>query len=207
MTHELRAVNQNLDDLVKKRTEALDKSRSELEKANHTLEQMARKDPLTGIWNRRHYDEAIEIEWRRGLRSQKPITLMILDIDNFKQYNDCYGHVAGDECLIKIAQAVHALFRRSGDLTIRFGGEEFVVVMPAAEKDEATKMADEILERIAQLNIPHERSPVISRVSVSIGVTSMVPEHHHSFEELLLTADKALYQAKSAGRNRYQYLN
>jgi diguanylate cyclase (GGDEF)-like protein len=206
MTQELKAINQNLDDLVKKRTEALDESRKELERVNHTLDQMARKDALTGLWNRRHFDEAIEVEWRRCLRYQKPLALMMLDIDYFKEYNDCYGHVAGDECLIKIAQTVNGLFRRSSDLTIRYGGEEFVVVMPEAGKDEATKMADRVLERIEELDIPHERSPVASRVSVSIGVTSMVPEHHRSFEELLLTADKALYQAKSAGRNQYQYL-
>ncbi|HZJ83552.1 MAG TPA: diguanylate cyclase [Clostridia bacterium] len=206
MTQELKAINQNLDYLVTKRTEALDESRRKLEKANHTLEQMTRKDPLTGLWNRRHYDEAIEIEWHGCLRYKRPIALMILDIDYFKKYNDCYGHIAGDECLIKIAQAVDALFRRSSDLIIRYGGEEFVILMPAAEKDEATKMAGRVLEKIEELNILHERSPISSRVSVSIGITSMVPEHHHSYKELLLTADKALYQAKSAGRNRYQYL-
>ncbi len=206
MTHELKAINQNLDHLVEKRTEALNESRIELEKANYTLEQMARKDPLTGLWNRRCYDEVIETEWCRCLRHKKSIAFMILDIDYFKKYNDCYGHAAGDECLIKIAQTVHALFRRASDLTIRFGGEEFVVVMPEMEEDEAKKMAGKVLEGIRELNIPHEHSPVISRVSVSIGVTSMVPEHYLSFEELLLTADKALYQAKSAGRNQYRYL-
>lgn len=206
MTQELKAINQNLDHLVQKRTEALDESSRELQKANHTLAQIARKDPLTGLWNRRHYDEAIETEWRRCLRHKKSIAVMILDIDYFKKYNDCYGHVAGDECLIKIAQAVDALFSRSSDLTVRFGGEEFVVVIPETERDEATEMAGRVLKRIEELNILHECSPVNSRVSVSIGVTSIVPEHHHSFKELLLTADKALYQAKSAGRNQYRYL-
>lgn len=206
MTQELKATNQNLDYLVEKRTQALDESRRELEKANHTLEQMARKDPLTGLWNRRHYDEIIEIEWSRCLRYKKPIALMILDIDYFKKYNDCYGHVAGDECLIKIAQTVHSLFRRSCDVAIRYGGEEFVVIMPETEKGEAIKVAERVLKSVEELNIPHEGSPVISRVSVSIGVTSMVPEHHQAYKELLLAADKALYQAKSAGRNQYQYL-
>lgn len=206
MTQELKAINQNLDFLVKKRTEDLNESRRELEKANHTLEQIARKDPLTGLWNRRRYDEVIETEWQRCLRHKKSIAFMILDIDFFKKYNDFYGHDAGDDCLIKIAHTVHALFRRSSDLTIRFGGEELVVVMPQTEKDEAMKMAGKVLESIEELNIPHERSPVSSWVSVSIGVTSMVPKQNLSYKELLLTADKALYQAKNAGRNQYQYL-
>lgn len=206
MTQELKAINQNLDHLVKKRTEALEESRIKLEKANYALEQVARKDPLTGLWNRRHYNEEIDTKWRQCLRYQKPITLMILDIDCFKQYNDCYGHVAGDECLVKIAQTIQALFRRSDDLVVRYGGEEFVVVMPQAGKDEAIRMAGMILKEIEDLNIPHESSPVTPRVTVSIGLTSMVPEYHRSFEELLLTGDKALYQAKSAGRNQYHYL-
>jgi diguanylate cyclase (GGDEF)-like protein len=206
MTRELKVINQNLDQLVKKRTEALDESRRDLERANQSLQQLVRKDPLTGLWNRRHYDEVIEIEWRRCLRHKKPIALMILDIDHFKKYNDYYGHVAGDHCLIKIAQAVRGLFRRSSDLTVRLGGEEFLIVMPETDKDDAIKMADRLLKEIEELNIPHELSPVIARVSISIGVTSMVPEHDNSYLELLLTADKALYQAKSSGRNQYQYL-
>lgn len=206
MTQELKEINQNLDYLVKKRTEALDESRRELEKANHTLAQIARRDSLTGLWNRRYFDETIEVEWRRCLRHKKSIALMMLDIDFFKEYNDYYGHLAGDDCLIMIAQEVRAIFRRSTDLTTRFGGEEFIIIMPEAEKDEAITMADRVLKRIHELNIPHESSPVISRVSVSIGVTSMVPEHHRSSKELLLMADKALYQAKRAGRNQYKYL-
>ena len=206
MTQELKEINQNLDYLVKKRTEALDESRRELEKANHTLAQIARRDSLTGLWNRRYFDETIEVEWRRCLRHKKSIALMMLDIDFFKEYNDYYGHLAGDDCLIMIAQEVRAIFRRSTDLTTRFGGEEFIIIMPEAEKDEAITMADRVLKRIHELNIPHESSPVISRVSVSIGVTSMVPEHYRSSKELLLMADKALYQAKRAGRNQYKYL-
>ena len=206
MLIELKAINQNLDNLVKKRTEALEKSRKELEKANHALQLISRKDPLTGLWNRRHFDEAIDVEWRRCLRYKKPMALILLDIDFFKQYNDRYGHIAGDQCLIKIAQAIHRLFKRSCDLTVRFGGEEFIIVMPEAGKDEAVRMAARVLKTIEELNIPHECSPVSSRVSVSIGVASFVPEHHYSFEDILQTADKALYQAKNAGRNQYKYL-
>jgi diguanylate cyclase (GGDEF)-like protein len=205
MTKELTAINQNLDALVKKRTEALNESKIELEKANYTLEQMARRDPLTGLWNRRHYNETIELEWRRCLRHQKPITIMVLDIDYYKMYNDCYGHVAGDECLIKIAQTIEVLFGRSSDLVVRYGGEEFVIVMPEAGETQAIQMARKVLKSIEALNIPHELSPIAPRVTVSIGVASMVPEDHRSYGDLLLSADKALYQAKSAGRNRYHY--
>lgn len=206
MIEELKTINLNLDDLVKKRTEALNESRIKLEKANHALEEISRKDPLTGLWNRRHYDEVMIFEWNRCLRYQKPVTLMILDIDNFKQYNDCYGHMAGDECLITIAQTLQDLFRRSGDLVVRYGGEEFVIVIPEADKEEAMNLAAKVINRIELLNIPHESSTVIPRVTVSGGVTSMVPAHDCAHEALFLTADKALYQAKSAGRNRYQYL-
>jgi diguanylate cyclase (GGDEF)-like protein len=206
LTQELTMINQNLDDLVKKRTQALDASRKELEKANLSLEQMTRKDPLTGLWNRRHFDAVIHTEWRRCLRYQKPIAVMIFDIDYFKQYNDCYGHVAGDACLIQIAQTASELFKRASDLVIRLGGEEFAVVMPELGKDEAIRMAGHLLQKMEELDIPHKCSPLCPRVTVSIGVTSKVPEFHESFEELLLTADKALYQAKSAGRNQYQYL-
>jgi diguanylate cyclase (GGDEF)-like protein len=206
LTQELTMINQNLDDLVKKRTQALDASRKELEKANLSLEQMTRKDPLTGLWNRRHFDAVIHTEWRRCLRYQKPIAVMIFDIDYFKQYNDCYGHVAGDACLIQIAQTASELFKRASDLVIRLGGEEFAVVMPELGKDEAIRMAGHLLQKMEELDIPHKCSPLCPRVTVSIGVTSNVPEFHESFEELLLMADKALYQAKSAGRNQYQYL-
>ncbi len=206
MTKELKTINQNLDNLVKKRTHALEESRRELENANSALELISRKDPLTGLWNRRHYSEVLEIEWARCLKYKTPIALMVLDIDFFKEYNDYYGHVAGDECLKKIAQTIQALFRRSSDLVVRYGGEEFIVVVPQAGKDQAKRMADRILEKIEELNIPHKCSLISSRISVSVGITSIVPEFNLSSNELLLTADKALYQAKHAGRNQYKYL-
>lgn len=205
MTQELKSTNRNLDSLVKKRTEALEESKRKLQKANHALKQMAHKDPLTGLGNRRHYNETIDTEWRRCLRNKKPIALMFVDMDYFKKYNDCYGHAAGDECLKKIAQALQRLFRRASDVVIRFGGEEFVVLMPEINKDQAIRMADKVSKEIRELDIIHECSP-ISWVSVSIGVSSMVPERHQSFEELLLTADKALYLAKNSGRNQVKYL-
>ena len=204
MTQELKTINQNLDDLVKKRTEDLEESKRKLQKANHALEQMTRIDPLTGLWNRRHYNGTMENEWNRCLRNQMPIALMMLDIDYFKKYNDCYGHAAGDKCLIKISRILQGLFRRASDIIIRFGGEEFVIIMPETNKDQAIKIADRVHKKIEESNIVHECSP-ISRVSVSIGVTSFVPELHQSFEELLLKADNALYLAKNSGRNQYQY--
>ena len=154
------------------------------------------KDPLTDLWNRRHYDRTIQLEWNRSLRHKYPLALMMIDIDNFKAYNDCYGHKAGDECLVKVAQTTKEFFRRASDLVVRYGGEEFVVIMPGLGKDEAVNMALLLRKAIEELNIPHKHSPVSPWVTVSIGVTSTVPDNNGSPQQLFLAVDKALYEAK-----------
>ena len=213
MTAQLKEINLNLDELVIKRTEALEESREkieyqklELEKANRALQLLSLKDPLTGLWNRRHYDDTIQLEWNRTLRHKRPISLMMLDIDCFKEYNDCYGHKAGDECLIQVAQAIEGLFKRASDLVARYGGEEFIVIMPEQGKDEAIKMAHLVRKTIEDLNIPHKCSSVSLWVTVSIGVTSMIPHVDCSPKEIFLAVDEALYQAKAAGRNQVKFL-
>ena len=213
MTAQLKEINQNLDELVIKRTEALKESKEkiesqklELEKTNKALHLLSLKDPLTGLWNRRHYDDTVIKEWNRCLRYKGAISLMMLDIDYFKAYNDCYGHRAGDECLVKIAQTLKDFLRRSSDLVARYGGEEFVVIMPDLGRDEAIKMAILLCKTIEGLNIPHKCSAVSPWVTASIGVTSMAPDIDCSPKELFLAVDKALYQAKAAGRNQVIFL-
>lgn len=213
MSLRLKEINLNLDQLVIQRTEALEASRkkiesqkNELEKTNVVLQLNSLKDPLTNLWNRRQYNDTLQMDWRRSLRYKRPISLLIIDIDYFKKYNDYYGHKAGDECLVKVAQAINDSFMRVNDLAARYGGEEFVVILSELEKDDAIKVARLLQMKIENLNIPHERSPVSPWITVSIGVASRVPDLDCSADDLFMTADKALYQAKAAGRNQVKYL-
>jgi len=130
---------------------------------------------------------------------------MVIDIDFFKEYNDCYGHQAGDQCLERIAQAVKNQILRSSDFAVRYGGDEFAVIMPELGKDEVIQMATSVRETIEEMNLPHKCSSVSPWVTVSVGVTSTIPNRESAPEELFLAADKALYQAKEAGRNRVEF--
>lgn len=213
LTAKLTEINYNLDELVLQRTKALEMSNEkieiqkiELEKVNQTLMQLSFKDPLTGVWNRRKYDQTIEMEWRRCLRYERPIALILLDIDYFKGFNDSYGHMAGDECLIKIGEILKNTLSRSSDLVARYGGEEFIVLLPDSGRDEAIKVADMLRQKIESMNIPHEKSLVSNYVTVSIGVTFTVPNINSSYEDLFKVVDRALYLAKDVGRNQVKYL-
>jgi len=213
LTAKLTEINSNLDELVLQRTSDLKKSNEriehqklELERTNCALEGLTLKDPLTGLWNRRKYDETIEKEWRRCLRYKRPMALLLLDIDCFKEYNDSYGHLAGDKCLIKIGKILNNSLSRSSDMVVRYGGEEFIVLLPDAGKEEAIIVAEMLKSKIESMNIPHDKSPVIDYVTVSIGITSMIPDNNSSYEELFNVADRALYLAKDAGKNQTQYL-
>lgn len=214
MTAELIAVNANLDELVLQRTEALARSNEEIErqksilqKANEKLRQISLRDPLTGIWNRRKYDETIHIEWNRCLRHQRPIALMLLDIDFFKQFNDAYGHMAGDACLTEIARTINETLSRSTDMVARYGGEEFIVLLPEASREDVVRVANMLWEKIAALGIPHGNSSASDHVTVSVGAACMVPSRGSSHEDLFRTADRALYQAKAGGRNQVRFLS
>jgi diguanylate cyclase (GGDEF)-like protein len=214
ITVKLTEVNTNLDKIVLHRTEELvesnekiEQQKLELEKVNRQLQKLSLKDPLTKLWNRRKYDETINLEWNRCLRHQRPIALILLDIDYFKGYNDYYGHLAGDECLTKIGQTIKNSLSRSTDMAARYGGEEFIVILPETEKEEAIKIANMLRQKIEALNIPHEKSPVSSYVTVSIGVASTIPNMNSSHDDLFKVADKALYQAKDAGRNHVKFLS
>jgi diguanylate cyclase (GGDEF)-like protein len=174
---------------------------SELQLLNQKLEQLSTTDGLTGLANRRHFDEVLELEWARANRTQQPITLAILDIDWFKLYNDHYGHQAGDECLRRVSAALRANICRKGDLVARYGGEEFVFIAPGMDNQDALKISEIIREEIKALKIPHAMS-VFDCVTVSIGVTSLSPQHSQNADFLIKVADEALYEAKNQGRNR-----
>ncbi|EQM68698.1 diguanylate cyclase [Pseudomonas tohonis] len=173
----------------------------ELQALNSKLETLSLTDALTGIANRRHFDEVLQQEWHRAQRTAEPLALAILDVDWFKRYNDHYGHPAGDACLQRIAQVLASTVSRSSDLVARYGGEEFVFLVPMTDAAGAQGIAQRLVQAIEELALPHELS-TFGRVTVSIGVAAMVPGQGEAAETLLQRADAALYEAKKAGRNR-----
>jgi diguanylate cyclase (GGDEF)-like protein len=164
------------------------------------LESLSRLDSLTGIANRRHLDEVLIDEWNRAMRKNQSMTIMMIDVDHFKLYNDKFGHLSGDSCLRQIAQLFAKMTNRSGDLAARYGGEEFVLVYPAMDISHAKKQATRLLHQMANLALPH---PSGGFVSVSIGVCVSTPTPEVDMIQLLRNADSALYKAKETGRNRY----
>lgn len=173
-------------------------------KAEAALEQLAAMDGLTGIANRRHFDEMMEREWRHAIRSREPLALLMCDVDYFKSYNDTYGHQSGDDCLKAIASAIKHSLLRPGDRVARYGGEEFAVILPQSDLASAEQVAQRILDAVRQLAIPHDGPKASGRVTISIGVASLLPERADRLPQLLEAADKALYAAKEAGRDCLQ---
>ncbi|GAB1369554.1 hypothetical protein MASR1M42_21060 [Azonexus hydrophilus] len=159
-------------------------------------------DGLTGVANRRRFDEALQIEWRRCRRSNTPLTLLMIDIDHFKRYNDYYGHQTGDACLQKVAASLRAGLKRAQDLVARYGGEEFVCLMPECDHPASQNKAEELRAAVVALGIPHADSPTANCVTLSIGVAVMQPNGENAPEALIAAADAALYEAKRNGRNR-----
>jgi len=174
----------------------------ELKRHRDLLQDLSSIDGLTGIANRRRFDETLDTEWKRCTRSRKSLSLLMIDLDFFKDFNDNYGHVAGDECLKKIAAALVASAHRVGDVVARYGGEEFAVILTETNQTGAENVAKTILANVAALNIAHAYSPRSDRVTVSIGVGSTIPDAYCEAEALVLAADRMLYEAKQDGRNR-----
>jgi diguanylate cyclase (GGDEF)-like protein len=166
------------------------------------LGSLAWMDGLTGIANRRRFDQVLACEWKRAQRTASPLSLIMVDVDHFKSYNDHYGHVAGDECLKKIASTLASSVIRAGDMVARYGGEEFVLLMPGASADGARLLAEQLHERTEKQRIPHERSDASCWVSISAGYASVIPDQDNEACTLLQEADKMLYLAKNSGRNR-----
>jgi len=166
------------------------------------LEYLVRLDSLTGIPNRRLFEEELSKEWARAKRDNEPLSLITADIDHFKEYNDHYGHPTGDLCLVEVAQAMYHVLSRPGDVAARVGGEEFAFLLPQTDLSGALSVAEQIRERVLALNLPHEASPVARQVTLSFGVSSSELASVSSPAELIRTSDIALYEAKRCGRNQ-----
>jgi diguanylate cyclase (GGDEF)-like protein len=181
---------------------ALEATNRQLQAVNAALQQLSLLDALTGVANRRRFDDTLDTEWRRSIRSREPIALLLVDVDSFKDYNDCYGHLRGDDCLRRVAREIDAGVQRAGDLVARYGGEEFAVVLPGIDRSAALRVAESLRGRIEALDIPHQRSATGPRVTASIGVAVLLPSTATSPASLIAAADQALYAAKASGRNR-----
>lgn len=166
------------------------------------LEEIAMFDALTGIANRRSFDQFLEAEWKRARRSDKPLSLILMDIDYFKPFNDNYGHGAGDECLKKVAGALARGLNRPADLVARYGGEEFVCVLPDTDSEGAVQVANQLLEEVRAAGVPHKYSQAADVVTMSLGCLTVAHAGEFEPETMVHEADKLLYQAKEGGRNR-----
>ena len=173
-----------------------------LEAANIKLKKLSFIDGLTGIANRRIFDEFLEKEWRRPLRNRKQLSLIMIDIDFFKKYNDTYGHQAGDDCLKQVAKTLSGVLKRPGDLAARYGGEEFAIILSETDSVNAKKLAEKARMELESLNMPHKNSENADYVTISLGTATTLPHRDLSIEDLLHAADKELYRAKNKGRNR-----
>ncbi|OTG63537.1 GGDEF domain-containing protein [Acinetobacter sp. ANC 4470] len=178
-------------------------NRLELMRQAQQLSILSQQDALTGLANRRYLDEVLENEWKRAIRHELPITIMMIDIDFFKLYNDTLGHIQGDQCLRRIAILLGSISSRSGDLAARYGGEEFLLLFSITDKDQALIQVQRLMELVQNIGIIHPKSNVSKHVTISVGVATMVPHLNDSLSEFISRADHALYAAKSNGRNQY----
>lgn len=174
----------------------------QLAEVNERLKAMVEIDALTGIYNRRYLDNALDEEWRRARRRGSHLSLLMVDIDFFKRYNDTAGHVQGDQCITQVAQCIKGLFHRPGDVVARYGGEEFAVLLPELSREEALSLAHMVCQRVRELGIPHPSSKVAPVVTVSVGVGELMPTGEVEVRDLVRMADDALYRAKRGGRDR-----
>jgi diguanylate cyclase (GGDEF)-like protein/PAS domain S-box-containing protein len=174
----------------------------ELKASNRKLKRQAAADGLTGIANRRYFQYYFQREWQRSQREQVPIALILCDIDFFKQYNDTYGHLAGDDCLKQVAKLLEKTIRRPADLAARYGGEEFVILLPNTHRSGAQVIANNLQQNLFQLHVVHKSSPISDRITLSLGVAATIPQPGEASNTLIAEADRCLYAAKEQGRNR-----
>jgi two-component system chemotaxis family response regulator WspR len=181
---------------------ALRVSQQQLLDTNLVLQRLMNSDGLTGLSNRRHFDEYLELEWRRAMREQGQLSLMMIDVDYFKAYNDSFGHLEGDEALRQVAKAIRASGSRPSDLPARYGGEEFALVLPNTSPGGARLLAEKLRQTIAGMSIPHNAPVEGSVLTVSIGLSTVVPQVGSHSRQLIQSADQGLYAAKHNGRNQ-----
>jgi len=174
-----------------------------LQDANKELERLSIEDALTGISNRRRFNDLFEMEWKRARRDKSLLSVILLDIDFFKPFNDNYGHVAGDECLKKVAVALKSVMKRPVEFVARYGGEEFVALLPETSLDGAKIVAEALRKSVEEVNVPHDFSQATNHVTVSLGIATDIPTTDMTPAQFLNRADEALYQAKESGRNRW----
>jgi len=177
------------------------KNLMQMKKQQDILEKLSSIDGLTGIYNRRYFDQTFSYEWQRAIRAKTPLAIIMMDIDFFKMFNDHYGHASGDECLKSVAKTLSEPLNRPQDLVARYGGEEFIALLPDTEIAGALKIGESMRQNVCKLEIPHAQSFVSDYVTISVGLASMIPAKNHEPGFLLEGADKALYMAKKESRN------
>lgn len=204
VVHVVRRPDGTVDSLIGFMFDISERKRTEqqLVSLQKEMEELSFRDGLTGVANRRRFDAVIEIEWSNARRNRQPLSLLMIDIDYFKQYNDRYGHLEGDACLKRVARVLGSAATRARDLLARFGGEEFVLVLPETDQAAARKLAERCRELILAEQIPHASSPLGPALTISVGVGSAIPGHDDELRAFIDMVDKRLYQAKQRGRNR-----
>lgn len=180
----------------------LEETNKKLEEANRKLEILSRTDSLTGVYNRSVFNQILNLEWNSCKNDQMPLSLIMADIDFFKAYNDNYGHVAGDDCLILVANTLSMCAKRYTDNVIRYGGEEFTIILTHIEKERALELAEEMRRKVEELKIIHDASSISKYLTISLGVYTVIPSDQLTLDDFIRRADKALYKAKSEERNK-----
>ena len=209
VVHVVRNANGDVESLVGFMFDISERKKTEekLLSLQRELEALSFKDGLTGIANRRRFDTALDGEWESALRNQLPLSLIMLDVDLFKQFNDLYGHIQGDNCLINVAQTLQLAMTGPRALVARYGGEEFVMMLPETNADEALKIADRCRRLVEQQAIVHAQSPHGQVLTASLGVGSIIPHSHIELTDFIRGVDQRLYAAKQNGRNRIEIAN
>jgi two-component system chemotaxis family response regulator WspR len=188
--------------LLREHLHRLERHTALLEQENQDLRRLSYLDGLTGIANRRHFEEALDLEWRRACRAGTALSLVMIDTDFFKPFNDAYGHQQGDDCLIRIAHTLRNGLNRPGDMAARYGGDEFMLLIPGSDAQGVAELAEVIRARVAAMAILHEGSPTDRVVTISLGAVTSYPTRGFSSGNLIEAADEALYRAKEDGRNQ-----